>query len=235
MTATIQNKTCAVIGASSGIGQAVAQALAGAGARVIGYARRFTQERLLFVPGPGDIHEVRLDITDQAQVETRFAELPTLDVLINAAGLGLFAPVLGTEPDAMRTLFEVHVMGTFLCCREAVRSMQNNPTGGHIITIGSIAEIRYLPGCGAYAAAKSAQAMLARALCEENRAAGVRVTHMRVGAVDTNLWNPDSGAPAFERARMMQPAQVAEIVLDVLSRPQVSLESLTLLPPAGTL
>lgn len=78
-------------GASSGIGQAIAQALAAAGARVIGYARRFPHRRLTFLPGPGEIRELQLDVTDGAEVTARFAELPVLDVLVNAAGMGYFA------------------------------------------------------------------------------------------------------------------------------------------------
>lgn len=231
MTRSLQDRTCAVTGASAGIGQAVAQALAAAGARVIGYARRFDQQRLNFLPGPGEITELHLDVTDEAAVSTRFAELPTLDVLVHAAGLGHFAPLLDTDVTTLRALLDVHVTGTFLCCREAVRMMQASGRG-HIVTIGSIAATRYLPGCGAYAAAKSAQAALSRALVEEVRAADIRVTHIHAGAVDTALWE---GQEHVDRARMMQAGEIAAVVADIIAHPGVSVEELTVLPPAGVL
>ncbi|WP_428263592.1 SDR family oxidoreductase [Haliangium sp.] len=235
MSEPLNGKTCVVTGASSGIGRAVAQALAAQGARVVGYARRFEQERLLFLPGPGEVTELALDITDEAQVSARFAELPTIDVLVNAAGLGLFAPLVETELEALRALLAVHVTGTFACCREAAMRMQATLCG-HIVTIGSIASTRYLPGCGAYAVAKSAQAAMSRALVEELRAHQVRVTHLLLGAVDTSLWQSAGVDEAsLDRSRMLQPADVAEVVVEALTRPGLSLETMTILPPGGVL
>lgn len=227
----LHDKTCAVTGASSGIGQAVAQALAGAGARVLGYARRFPQKRLTFLPGPGEIREIQLDITDESAVSARFAELPMgLDVLVNAAGLGHFGWLSETSAQTLRHLLEVHVVGTFLCSREAWRSMQGR--GGHIVTIGSIAATRYLPGCGAYTAAKAGQTALARALTEEARDTGIRVTHIHAGATDTPLWD---GREDVDRTRMMPPATLAAMVVDVLSHPELAIQELTVMPPTGVL
>lgn len=226
----LYDKTCAVTGASSGIGQAIAQALAAAGARVLGYARRFEQKRLTFLPGPGEVREIQLDVTDEAAVSARFAELPTLDALVNAAGLGHFGWLSETKSKTLRKLLEVHVVGTFLCSREAWRCMQGR--SGHIVTIGSVATTRYLPGCGAYAAAKAGQAALMRALVEEARDSGVRVTSIHAGATDTPLWE---GREDVDRARMMPPAALAAMVVDVLSHPELAIPELTVLPPAGVL
>jgi NADP-dependent 3-hydroxy acid dehydrogenase YdfG len=227
----LYDKTCAVTGASSGIGQAIAQALAAAGARVLGYARRFEQKRLNFLPGPGEIRELQLDVTDEAAVSARFAELPMLDVLVNAAGLGNFGWLSETKSKTLRKLLEVHVVGTFVCSREAWRSMQGRASG-HIVTIGSIAATRYLPGCGAYAAAKAGQAALVRALAEEARDSGIRVTNIHAGATDTPLWE---GREDVDRARMMSPATLAAMVVDVLSHPELAITELTVMPPAGVL
>jgi NAD(P)-dependent dehydrogenase (short-subunit alcohol dehydrogenase family) len=235
MSESLHDKTCVVTGASSGIGQAIAQALAASGARVIGYARRFTQKRLTYLPGPGEIRELQLDITDGVEVTARFAELPRLDVLVNAAGTGYFAWMSETSLQSLRQLLDVHVVGTFLCSREAWRTMQQNPDParrGHIVTIGSIAATRYLPECGAYTAAKSAQAALMRTLAEEARPSGVRVTHVHAGAVDTPLWDDRADV---DRTRMMQPQELAALIVDILARPGVALEEVTILPPTGVL
>jgi 3-oxoacyl-[acyl-carrier protein] reductase len=228
----LHDKICAVTGASSGIGQAVAQALAEAGARVLGYARRFTQKRLTFLPGPGEIREIQLDVTDEDAVAARFAELPMgLDVLVNAAGLGHFGWLSETDSKTLRHLLEVHVMGTFLCSREAWRSMQARDSG-HIVCIGSVAAARYLPGCAAYTAAKAAQAALMRALAEEACDTGIRVTHILAGATDTPLWD---GHEDVDRTRMMPPAALAAMIVDVLSHPELAIDELTILPPSGAL
>jgi NAD(P)-dependent dehydrogenase (short-subunit alcohol dehydrogenase family) len=228
----LHDKTCAVTGASSGIGQAVAQALAGAGARVLGYARRFTQKRLTFLPGPGEIREIELDVTDGTAVAARFAELPMgLDVLVNAAGMGHFGWLSETSTQTLRQLLEVHVVGTFLCSREAWRTMHGRG-GGHIVTIGSIAATRYLPGCAAYTAAKAGQTALMRALAEEGRDTGIRVTHIHAGATDTPLWD---GRDDVDRARMMPAATLAAMVVDVLSHPELAIQEITVLPPSGVL
>jgi NAD(P)-dependent dehydrogenase (short-subunit alcohol dehydrogenase family) len=228
----LHDKTCAVTGASSGIGQAIAQALAGAGARVLGYARRFPQKRLTFLPSPGEIREIHLDITDEDAVSARFAELPMgLDVMVNAAGLGHFGWLSETSAETLRRLLEVHVVGTFLCSREAWRSMQRRG-GGHIVTIGSIAATRYLPGCAAYTAAKAGQAALARALAEEARDTGIRVTNVHAGATDTPLWD---GRDDVDRTRMIPPAALAAMIVDVLSHPELAIHEITVMPPAGVL
>jgi NAD(P)-dependent dehydrogenase (short-subunit alcohol dehydrogenase family) len=227
----LHDRTCVVTGASSGIGQAIAQGLAGAGARVLGYGRRFTQKRLTFLPGPGEIREIQLDITDEAAVSARFAELPMLHILVNAAGLGHFAWLAETSTETLRHLLDVHVVGTFVCSREAWRRMQEHG-GGHILTIGSIAATRYLPSCGAYAAAKSAQAAMSRALTEETRNTGIRVTHIHAGATDTPLWD---GREDVDRGRMLSPSALAAMVVDVLSHPELAVDELTILPPAGVL
>lgn len=227
----LHDKTCAVTGASGGIGQAVAQALAGAGARVLGYDLRHTQKRLDFLPGPGEIRAIQLDITDESAVSARFAELPMLDVLVNAAGVGHFGWLSETSAASLRSLLEVHVVGTFLCSREAWRSMQDRGSG-HIVSIGSIATGRYLPGCAAYAAAKAGQSALVRALTEEARDTGIRVTQIHAGATDTPLWDGNADA---DRTRMMPPAALAAMVVDVLSHPELAIHELTVLPPTGAL
>ncbi|ACY17129.1 SDR family oxidoreductase [Haliangium ochraceum] len=238
MSTGLHGLICVVTGASSGIGAAIARALAGEGARVIGLARRHPALPLTRPPAPGEILAAQLDVTDEDAVRARFGELPELDVLIQAAGCGHFGALLDTASDTLRSLLDVHVLGSFLCAREAVRLMraQQRPAEatrrGHILTIGSIASERRLPGCGAYTAAKSAQAALSRALADEARSAQVRVTHVHAGAVATPLWGEVTSA---DRARMMSAEELAAVIVSALSHPQLALEELTVLPETGVL
>jgi short-subunit dehydrogenase len=227
----LAGKRCAVTGASSGIGEAIARGLAVRGAAVVGLARRF---RLPDVDVPlvqGQVLEVRLDVTDDTAVAARFAEIGDVDVLINAAGSGTFGPLARTGAADLRALLDVHIVGSFLCAREALRSMQLRRSG-HIINVLSIAAVRPLADCGAYAAAKAGQRALMQVLAEEVRASNVRVTGLVVGAVDTPIWDR---RPGFDRDAMMKPDVIANTVADLLRRDGAVVEELTLLPAAGQL
>ena len=226
----LQGKWCAVTGASSGIGAAVAHALAAEGAHVVGLARRFPAGPVV-LPRAGTVAYASLDVTDDAAVEMRLAELPALDVVVCAAGTGWFGPIARTSAATARSLFNVHVGGTLACAREASRRMVA-ARSGHVVAIGSIAASRPLPDCGAYAAAKGGQRALMLVLAEELRPHGVRVTTVSPGATDTAIWD---GRPGFDRSQMLRAADVAGMIVDVIARPGVAITELELLPPSGLL
>jgi 3-oxoacyl-[acyl-carrier protein] reductase len=220
-----------VTGASSGIGAAVASALAAEGAAVVGFARRFTRASIDETPAPGKVLEVHLDITEEDRVKELFAELDHIDVLVNSAGSGTFAPLTRMTSAELRTMLDVHVMGTFLCCRAALRSMQLRRSG-HIVNISSLAATRALVDCSGYSAAKAGQLGMARAMREEMRSYGVRVTSVEAGAVDTPIWD---SRPGFDRAHMLAPRHVAAVVVDAVRRTEVAVEELVVVPPRGVL
>jgi 3-oxoacyl-[acyl-carrier protein] reductase len=222
-------KLCVVTGASSGIGAAVARALAADGAAVVGLARRFPPAAA--APQPGRVVEAALDVTDEAAVRARFTQLGAVDVLINCAGAGTFAPLVNASVAELRTMLDVHVVGTFLCCREALRGMMARRSG-HIVNVGSVAARRSFADCSGYTAAKSGQLGLTQVLAEEARPYGVRVTALLAGAVDTPIWDD---RPGFDRSKMMRPEDFAAVVADLVARRGVAVDELVVLPPGGTL
>ncbi|MEM9487557.1 MAG: SDR family oxidoreductase [Myxococcota bacterium] len=237
----LSDRLCVITGASSGIGAAIGRALATRGAAVLGLARRFAERPLDAAPQPGEIVERQLDVTDEARVAVRFAELGRvlaerddgrgLDILINAAGWGSFAPFSEIAVSDLRSMLDVHIVGTFSCARAALDLMV--PRGrGHIINIGSLAAIRVFGQCAAYSAAKAGQLALARVLAEEARPHGVRVTSVHAGAVDTAIWDL---RPGFDRAAMMRPESFAELIADIAARPEVAVDEVVITPPAGAL
>jgi 3-oxoacyl-[acyl-carrier protein] reductase len=223
-------KFAIVTGGSSGIGAACAAALAAEGAAVLATGRRFAHGPIR-VPGLGEVVEAHLDVTDEAEVEARFAELPELDLLVCSAGVGTFGPVIDASARELRAMLEVHVVGTMLCAREALRRMQPRRTG-HIVAIGSHAAHRAFRDCSGYTAAKAGQLGLMRVLAEEARPYDVRVTSLLPGATDTPIWDD---RPDFDRTKMMQPADVASFLVAIVTRPGISVEEVTLTPPAGAL
>lgn len=219
-----------VTGGTSGIGAAIAAALAREGAAVIAAGRRGLPGPLR-VPPPGVVIDTQLDVTDEAAVTERIAAMAQLDVLVCAAGIGTFAPILRAQVADLRAVLEVDVVGTFLCAREALRRMAEQQRG-HIVIIGSISAQRPFLDCTTYTAAKAGQHGIAKVLAEEARPYNVRVTLVVPGATDTAIWD---GRPGFDRDRMMQVEDVAGVVTSIVVRSRISVEEVTVLPPAGAL
>jgi NAD(P)-dependent dehydrogenase (short-subunit alcohol dehydrogenase family) len=237
-TAALPGQVCVVTGASTGIGQAIARGLAGAGAVVVGFARRFPAAGLAdCVPAAaaGRVAEVKLDVTDETQVAARFREvvfaLGPIAALVHSAGIGVFAPFGEARADDLRAMLDVHVVGAFLCARAALESMRAAGRG-HIVHIGSIAARETFPECAGYSAAKAGQAGLTRVLAHEARAWNVRVTSVLPGAVDTPIWD---SRPGFDRKKMMRADELAGLVIDLLTRPGLAVEEIAVLPPGGSL
>jgi NAD(P)-dependent dehydrogenase (short-subunit alcohol dehydrogenase family) len=225
-------KVAVVTGASSGIGQATARALAAEGAAVVGFARRFRAAG--FAPHEvvaGRVLEVALDVADEAAVKARFGELPRLDLLVASHGTGTFAPIATATAAELRAMLDVHVVGTFLCAREALRHLKAQ-RAGHIVTVSSNAAVQAFAECAGYTAAKAGQLGFTRVLAEEARAYNVRVTSVLPGATDTPIWDD---RPGFDRSKMLRPADVAGAILDVLARPAVAIDQVIVMPPGGAL
>jgi 3-oxoacyl-[acyl-carrier protein] reductase len=223
-------KYAIVTGGSSGIGLACAHALAAEGAAVLACSRRGGPHG----DGPpqlGVVQSAHLDVTDEAEVARRFAEMPEVDVVICAAGIGTFAPIINASVAELREMLEVHVVGTFVCMREALRRMQPKQRG-HIVTIGSHVVQQAFTECGGYTAAKMGQLGLARVLAEEARSYNIRVTSLLAGATDTPIWDD---RPGFDRSKMMKPEAIASFMMSIVTRPEISVEEVVVRPPAGAL
>jgi NAD(P)-dependent dehydrogenase (short-subunit alcohol dehydrogenase family) len=225
----LSGKFAIVTGGSSGIGRACAEALAAEGAAVLACGRRFAAQH--GTPTAGQVAQAHLDVTDEAEVAARFAELPQLDIVVCSHGTGTFAPIASAAAGDVRSMLEVHVTGSFLCAREALRRMQLRRSG-HIVMIGSHAVHHGFTECGGYTAAKAAQLGLTRVLAAEARPFDIRVTALLAGATDTPIWDD---RPSFDRSKMMQPADVAGFLVDLVARQGVSVEEVTVTPPAGVL
>jgi len=231
MTRQLEGRICVVTGASSGIGAAIARTFAAQGGAVVGFARRFAAPSIDALPAAGQVLEVGLDVTREGDVDARFSELAQVDVLVNCAGVGSFGLLADSAVADLRAMLEVHIVGTFLCCRAALRSMRERNTG-HIINIGSTAVTSTFAACSGYAAAKAGQMALSRVLREECRAHDVRVTSLSPGAVDTPIWDEREG---FDRSKMLAPDDLAGLVVDIVARPSLSVDDILVLPPAGNL
>ena len=188
-----------VTGAGSGIGEAVAVALAASGFTLVLTGRRREQlDRVAGIIGAG-AHPVVSDLTDPASVAALFAEVKAahgrLDVLFNNAGTN--APAIPLEDltvDQWRGVVDTNVTGVFLCIQEAFRLMRDQePRGGRIINNGSISSTMPRPNSAPYTASKHAVTGLTRAASLDGRKYGIAVGQIDIGNTLTPMASRMSG------------------------------------------
>ena len=220
----LQGRTALVTGASRGIGAAVARRLAAAGARVALLARNKDTLRALAEELGGGAIGLACDVRDTVTLARALDQLPDLlegapNIVVNNAGAFFLATVLETSVDAFAETLAVNLTAPFAVVRALLPAM-TSAGGGHVVTIGSIADHTTYPGNAAYAASKYGVRALHEVLRAELRATGVRVSLVSPGPVNTDLWNPvdPDQQPGFTpRAAMLTPEAVAEAVYWVVT------------------
>jgi len=220
----LTNQVAVVTGGNRGIGRGVAEALAAAGATVVLTARgQGDAERAAAEIGRGSIG-LACDVRDFAEVQRLFRETGKraggLDVLVNNAGIGLFAPVADTSPDDWRAVIETNLNGVFYCCHEAIPLMRKRG-GGYIFNVSSLAGRNAFPNGAAYNASKFGLNGFSEALMQEVRYDGIRVSYLMPGSVATEFGRGSGHKSEWA----LQPADVAEVVLDLLRSPKHALYS----------
>ena len=215
---SLQGKAALVTGASRGIGRAVALALAEAGVE-LGLASRSGDDLGLdgVVARACDVR--RLDQVE-AVVSATVERFGRLDILVANAGVGAYGPFLDLPPDQLEEMVDVNVKGTLYAVRAALPHLIESGEAD-IVTVASEAGRRGLPFEAVYCASKFAQVGFTRALDHELRERGVRCTNVCPGGVATDFAKGRGRTPETpELAGMMQPEDVAEVVLFVLTRPR---------------
>lgn len=222
-----------VTGASRGIGLAVAQELARRGHRLALVARNpqplEDAARSLAAQAP-EARTFLCDVGDPAAVEKTFPAIldwaREVDVLVNNAGLGIFAPVHRLSVADWDRQLNTNLRGVFLCSR-AVAPRMIEQRRGHIINISSLAGKNALAGGAAYCASKWGLQGLSYCMAEDLRAYNIRVSVICPGTVETDF-SPHAGK---DPQRMLQPADVARVVGWLLEQaPQSFVSEVSLRP-----
>jgi len=217
--AGLEGKTAIVTGASSGIGAAIARALAAQGARVAGGARRVEQVETEI--------GLELDVTHPEScerfVEQAVTELGSLDILVNNAGLSL-----GREPfdesneDDEETVLETNVHGLLRMTRLCLPHIRD---GGHIVNIGSVAGRQAYENAASYVTSKFAVRGFTYALREDLLGRPIHLTTVDPGLVESNFsrvrfrGDEEKAKAVYANVEPLRPEDVAECVVFALTRP----------------
>jgi NADP-dependent 3-hydroxy acid dehydrogenase YdfG len=214
MAGPLEGRVAAVTGASSGIGEATAVALAQAGASVAIGARRADRlnEVAERIGGPCLVRE--LDVTDAEQasafVQDAYEELGGLHILLNNAGVMLLGQVAGADMDEWRQMIDVNLLGLLYCTHAALPLIERSG-GGDIVNVSSVAGRRSDAGAAVYNMTKFGVHGFSEALRQEALHAKIRVTVVAPGFVDTEL-QAHSKSPVVRHAMERNREQIGEVL-----------------------
>jgi len=188
----LDGRAAVVTGAASGIGRAIADVLAAAGARVVlgdlDGAGAQAAAREIAARGGAAVGQ-RVDVAVRAEQEALVAialrEWGRLDVMANVAGVPSDGPLAELSEAEVDRVLAIHVKGTLFGCQAAVRAMAGR--GGSIINVASAAIDLAVPNYGLYALTKAAITMMSQTLATEVGSQGIRVNVLAPGATLTNF------------------------------------------------
>ncbi|HEX7368058.1 MAG TPA: glucose 1-dehydrogenase, partial [Candidatus Saccharimonadales bacterium] len=233
MNISLSGKRALVTGGNSGIGQAIVEELAAAGAKVaINYVSHPEAAQAIaqkIWDNGGDAITVEADISDPAAVEAMFAKMDDawggVDILINNAGIdGVEAHGWDMAVESFQAVIHINLLGNYYCARQALKRMV--PQGsGVVLSTSSVHEMIAWTGHSAYTASKAGIGMLTKTLAQEAAPHGVRVLSLAPGAVKTpinqNVWdNPKGLKDLLEKIplhRIGEPVEIARMAVVLCS------------------
>lgn len=229
-----------ITGASRGIGAATARRFAAEGYDLLLVARGLAELEVLANELRALGHRVEilaLDLTQAEAIGPGLAELLgrglVPSVVINNAGAAWTGPLAAMPIERWQWLLQLNLTSVFQVC-QAVLPALRQAGRGRIINVSSHAARNAFPEWGAYCVSKAALASFSRCLEAEERSAGIAVSTLTLGAVNTPLWDSETVHSSFDRRAMLSAEQVAESLLYLARQPHSqTVEDLTLMPAAG--
>lgn len=222
----LAGRVAVVTGAARGIGHAIAVRFAEQGATVcLTDLDEAAVQAAANALGPGHVG-IRCDVADEADVVAAFAsaraDLGSIDVVVNNAGITRDGMLHRMELDDFRAVIDVHLQGTWLCSREAVRHMRG-ADGGTIVNLSSVSGKVGNLGQSNYAAAKAGIVGLTKSTAREGARHGIRANAIQPGLIRTamttampdDVW--DDKLESIPLGRAGEPAEVADVALFLAS------------------
>ncbi len=227
----LAGRVAVVTGASSGIGAAVAVALAREGCHVALAARRIDALESIkrrMVVREGKVIVRQTDVTDRKQVEALInaahGELGPVDIIVSCAGVMYFTMMANAQVEEWDRTVDVNCKGLLHCLSSTVPGMLSRGSG-HIVAISSDAGRKVFPGLGVYSASKFFVEATLQSLRLETAGKGLRVTSVQPGNVATDLLGMSTDAEAIKKygepsgAQILDPEDVANSIVYALKQP----------------
>lgn len=236
MKMLLRGQVAIVTGGSRGIGRAIAHALVANGVNVAVTGRNETDlseaRRSIEGAGPAAVETLRADVRVYADVDravaATVARFGGLDIVVNNAGVGVFANVADMSPKQWSDVIDTNLTGVFNTCHATLPHLRRRG-GGYIINISSLAGKNAFVGAAAYCASKSGLNAFSEALMQEVRYDNIRVTYIMPGSVATGFSGGDQAKGADWKVHS---EDVAAVVIDVLTSDPRSLQSRIELRPS---
>jgi NAD(P)-dependent dehydrogenase (short-subunit alcohol dehydrogenase family) len=215
----ISGKVAVVTGSGRGIGRAIAVELSQKGARVVVTARNVSElEETARLAGSATI--IPADVRKKDDVHRLLgqaaSQLGPIDILVNAAGIGVAGPVLDFSDSDYNDVLDTNLKSIFFASRCVLPSMIERRTG-HIVNIASIAGKVGSANLAVYCASKFGVVGFTQALAEEVRQYGIRVSLICPGSTDTSFLGSSSKS-SKSRDKMLSPADVAHAVMSIVTQ-----------------
>jgi NAD(P)-dependent dehydrogenase (short-subunit alcohol dehydrogenase family) len=216
---SIENQVAVVTGAGRGIGRAIAIELGKLGAKVVLTSRNRSElEETGGVIGR-NVSVLPADVRKKDELQGLFEQVASaigpVDILVNAAGLGIFGSVVNFKDEDFETLIETNLRGIFFTCRYVLPSMIERKRG-HIINVASIAGKVGSANRAIYCASKFGVVGFTESLAEEVRQYGVRASVICPGSTDTRFSPSETSGKT--RERMLRPEDVAHAVRMIVTQ-----------------
>lgn len=214
----MQDKVIVVVGATGGIGSALVRKLALNGAKLVLAARNGLNLTTLAGELSGEVLTVPTDITKPEQVEaliqTTLAHFGKVDVLVNAAGIGILKGYNNIEAAELDKILDLNLKGCFYTSQAAAKEMQKRKSG-HICNIVGILGKHSMPMAAAYSASKFGVVGFSKCMADELKRFGVKFTLFYFGGVDSPFW--DHVNLKVDRTKMLSCETAANAIFYALS------------------
>jgi NAD(P)-dependent dehydrogenase (short-subunit alcohol dehydrogenase family) len=236
MKKDLSGQVALVTGGSKGIGYAIAEALAAAGADLVVTARNGQElddakRRLEAAARGARVRTHAVDVRDHTAVHNAVADTVSafggLDIVVNNAGIGRFVQVAEMSLAQWSDVIETNLTGSFNVCHAAIPELRKRG-GGYILNISSLAGKNAFAGAAAYCASKAGLNQFSEALMHEVRHDNIRVTSIAPGSVATGFAGNATDAADWKTA----PSDIGRIVVDLLLSDPRSLASYIELRPS---
>ncbi len=230
---SVKGKNILLTGATGGIGSAVAKLLAASGANLFLTGRN--SEKLSAIALHSGISGERTysaDLSNPSQVlglkEKYFSIYPTIDILINAAGIGIIKPIENLSEDEFLQTIHYNLYGSFLLVKAFLPAMKEVKRG-LIINIPGVLGKTPMAGAAAYSASKYGLTGMMQSIREEVKRTEIRITNIFMGGVDSPFW--DHIDLRLQRDKMIRSEEAARAIWFLCQQPLSAVVSEMVLQP----